>query len=134
MHYSRMTSFPVHSIFGLAYASAFTSSHTCTWSLWRIQCENTQFEPPQIYPTYMIPGINGDITHVYSVPDFWMGGVDKRIFGPSADTPPKKKLPTEVQCMSEKYNPKDGVHSMILKTHLQNLAKCINESNSITIY
>ena len=44
--YSKMTSFPVPSIFELSYASAFTSSHACTWSLWGIQCENTLFEPP----------------------------------------------------------------------------------------
>ena len=51
LHYSRITSFPVHSIFGLAYASAFTSSHACTWPSWGIQYENTLLKQYKVYCT-----------------------------------------------------------------------------------
>ena len=60
-----------------------------------IQCENTQFKLPQISPTHMIPGINGDTIHVNSVADFWTGGVDQRIFCQSTATSlkePKKTI------------------------------------------
>ena len=73
MHYSKMTSFPVYSIFGLACASAFTSFHVCTWSSWGIQCENTLFKSLQICSTHATPHIDWDTMYVDSLVDFWMG-------------------------------------------------------------
>ena len=124
LHYSKMTSFPVPSIFGLAYASAFTSSHACTWPSWGIQSENTLFEPLQICPTHMMPGIDGDTIHVDSVVDFWMGRVDQRIFGLSTAASlekPKRQLPSEALWVSGQYDPEDGVHNRITKKQMQNL-------------
>ena len=90
MPYGEITSFLMPSIFGLVYASAFTSSHVCTSSLWGIQCEDTLSEPQQICPTQMIPGIDGDTMHVNTIVDFGWRGVDQRIFVPSAAAPLEK--------------------------------------------
>ena len=46
----------------------------------------------------MIPGIKGDIIHVTSVVDFWMGEVDQRIFGQNAPAPPKEKNSPQRPC------------------------------------
>ena len=124
---AKWTSYPVPLLFCLAYASAFTSSHVCTWSLWGIQCENTLLEPPQICPTHMVSGIAGDTIHANSLVDFWMGGVDQRIFGLNTAAPlkkPKRQLPIEVLWVPGQYNPEDGVHGRIIKKHLQSLTQC----------
>ena len=84
----------------------------------------------------MIPSIDGDTIHVDSIVIFgW--GVDQQIFGQSAAVPPektKKTTPIEALWVSGQYNPEDGVYGRIIKEHLQNLAKCINECYSIAIY
>ena len=114
-----MTSFPVYSIFGLAYASAFTSFHVCTWSSWGILCENTLFKSLQICSTHATPGIDGDTMHVDSLVEFWMGGVDQRIFGPSTAAPlekPKRQHPREVQWLSGSMTI-NGVHNKTIKNN-----------------
>ena len=70
LHY-KVISFPVPLIFGLSYASAFTSSHVCTWSLWGIHSENTLLKLPWKYPTHIILGIDGNTIHA-DYGGFWM--------------------------------------------------------------
>ena len=89
LHCSKITSFPVPLIFGLASASAFTSFHVCTSSSLGIQCKITLCEPWQICPTQISPDIDGDTIHVDSMVDFSMG-VDLKIFGLSAVTPTRE--------------------------------------------
>ena len=53
----------------------------------RVQCEVTLLKPSQICQTQTISGIDGDSIYIVSVVDFWMGGVDQRIFGLSTAAP-----------------------------------------------
>ena len=87
LHYSKMTSLQVSSIFELAYASAFTSTHACTWSLWGIQCE----------PLYLNHCKSAHYTNSWHcwgyMSTLWYildGGVDQRIFGQSTAAPLEK--------------------------------------------
>ena len=63
------------------------------------------------------------------------GGVNQRIFDPSAVAPsdkPKKDNSPYRSC--GQYDPKDDAHDRAIKEYLQNLAQCINGENSVTIY
>ena len=69
--------------------------------------------------------------------DFWMGGVDQKIFDLNTAAPPeksKRQLPLEVLWVFGQCDPEDNVHGGIIKEHLQNLAQCIDGSNYIPIY
>ena len=68
---------------------------------------------------------------------FGQGGMDQRIFGQSTvalPEKPKRQLPVEALWVSGQYNHKECVHDRITKEHLQKLAQCINESDSIAVY
>ena len=94
LHYSKKTSFPEPLLFGLAYVSAFKSSHACTWSSWGIQCDDTLLRPPQICPTHNIPGIHG----IPSMPTLWwifgLGSEPKDIWSESSCPTEETKMMT----------------------------------------
>ena len=72
---------------GLCVYSTYVMCVHCL--LWEYSVK-TPCEPPQICPTQMIPDINWDTIHVDSMVNFWMGGVDYKIFDLSAAAPPEK--------------------------------------------
>ena len=73
----------------------------------------TLFESLQICPADVTPYIDGDTIHVNYVVNFWMGGMDQRIFHLSAAAPlgePKRQHLTEALWVSGQYDPEDTAH------------------------
>ena len=64
--------------------------------LGKVQCKSTLLETCQALAIF---SMDGDSTHVVSMVDFWMGGVDQRTCGPCPAAPttykPTKQLPRE---------------------------------------
>ena len=60
---------------------------SCLYSFCEEYTVKTLLKPSQVCQTQMIFAIGGDTTNLDSMVDFWMGGVDKRICGPSTIAP-----------------------------------------------